>query len=237
MPSPGLAMSESESPYNVDHYIEDRREFFRRAWITLGFNGIDGDYAEFGCHSGRTFGLAYQEFQKAKSHLGFLPYIMERLFWALDSFKGLPSATGPEDSHPFWVEGTLATTRAEFEQICHNNGIAPSAYHIVEGFYADSLTESSTQLPDNICLAYIDCDMYSSIMTVLEFLLPRIKHGMILAFDDYFVYSRDQVSGARRACVRMLGDHPNWRILPYYQFAWGGLSFIVESKSVMPDSL
>jgi len=66
------------SVYLVDHYIEDRREFFRRAFITLGFNGIEGDYAEFGCHSGRTFNLAY-----------------------------LPRAKGPEDSHPFWVEGTL----------------------------------------------------------------------------------------------------------------------------------
>lgn len=230
-------MNEPKSPYSVDHYIEDRREFFRRAWITLGFNGIDGGYAEFGCHSGRTFGVAYQEFQKAKSHLGFLSYTMDRKFWALDSFQGLPAARSQEDSHPFWVEGTLSTSRAEFEQICDINGIPPADYHIVEGFYADTLTASGAQLPDNISLAYIDCDMYSSIKTVLEFLLPRLKHGMILAFDDYFVYSRDQASGARRACVKVLGDNPDWRLLPYFQFAWGGLSFIVESKSVMPDSM
>ena len=55
--------------------------------------------------------------------------------------------------------------------------------------------------PTNIALAYIDCDMYSSTKTVLEFLLPRLKHGRTLAFDDYFCWADDRVSGGKRGDV------------------------------------
>ena len=48
--------------------------------------------------------------------------------------------------------------------------------------------------PTDIALAYIDCDLYSSTMPVLEFLLPRLKNGMIIAFDDYFCWSATQLS-------------------------------------------
>jgi O-methyltransferase len=222
------------SVYLIDHYIEDRREFFRRAFITLGFNGIEGDYAEFGCHSGRTFNLAYQEYQKATKHMSFLSYKMRRHFWALDSFKGLPGARGPEDSHPFWIEGTLAMSRDEFVAACASNGISPAEYDIVEGYYEDSLTRQEG-LPSEIALAYIDCDMYNSIREVLRFLESRLRHGMMLALDDYFVYSRDQASGARRAVVELFRNSSEWRLLPYFQFAWGGQSFVLESKRILPD--
>jgi O-methyltransferase len=221
----------------IDHYVEDRREFFRKAFIALGFNGIAGDYAEFGCYTGTTFGLAYEEYQKADRHLAFLPYRLEkgRRFWALDSFRGLPPLKGPTDQHPAWTPGSLATDVAEFRRICAEKGIPDSAYEIVEGYYEETLVGDTLgrQLPENIALAYVDCDLHSSILTVLRFLLPRLKHGMILALDDYFVYSSAQVSGARRAAVDVFADDPNWRLLPYVQFAWGGMSFIIESKQIL----
>ncbi|MGE5275822.1 MAG: hypothetical protein ACM3SU_02400 [Acidobacteriota bacterium] len=81
------------SAYGVDHYLEDRREFFRKAFLTLGFNGISGDYAEFGCETGTTFGLAWEENGKAARQLAFLSHRerQNRFFWALDSFRGLPA--------------------------------------------------------------------------------------------------------------------------------------------------
>ncbi|MGH9366849.1 MAG: hypothetical protein ACRD3M_04145 [Thermoanaerobaculia bacterium] len=53
------------SAHEMDHYVEDHREFFRKAFLTLGFNGVAGDYAEFGCYTGTTFGLAWGEYRKA----------------------------------------------------------------------------------------------------------------------------------------------------------------------------
>jgi hypothetical protein len=79
--------------------------------------------------------------------------------------------------------------------------------------------------------------MYSSISTVLKFLRPRLKHGMILAFDDYYVYSATQVSGARRASVESFSADPNWRLVPYKQYGWGCMSYIVESRKILGDDL
>ena len=230
------ADSDDAGPELLDHYSADRREFFRKAFLTLGFNGIDGDYAEFGCYTGTTFRLAYEESRRAHRHLAFLDYApAPRFLWALDSFQGLPAGRGSADEHPFWKEGALATPLPEFHEICRRAGIPRFEYEVVAGFYEQTLTRprADLRLPENIALAFIDCDLYSSIAAVLSFLIPRAKHGMVLAFDDYFVYSATQVSGARRACVEAFEDHPEWRLLPYIQFAWGGMSFVLESKKLL----
>ena len=41
-----------------------KQQFFWCVFKALAFNGIDGDYAEFGCHGGMTFTLAYQEMRR-----------------------------------------------------------------------------------------------------------------------------------------------------------------------------
>lgn len=220
-----------------DHYSSDRREFFRRAFIALGFNGITGDYAEFGCHTGTTFKLAYEESTKAAKRLTEHANVLvsKRLLWAFDSFQGLPASMLPEDEHPAWREGTLHTSLNQFHTICANNKIPRNGYETVEGFYEVSLADSPTRAPVDIALAFVDCDLYSSIVTVLRFLQPRLKHGMILALDDYYCYSSTQVSGARRASVEVFAANPDWRLVPYVQFGWAGMSYIVESKKLLDD--
>jgi O-methyltransferase len=210
------------------HYYEysGRREFFRRAFTALSFNGIDGDYVEFGCCGGMTFGLAFKHSRKQK--------LFCRL-WAFDSFCGLPPRSLPEDEHPAWVQGTMAIEKNEFRKICRENNIPESDYTIVAGYYEESLEKTSAAvLPTNICLAYIDCDMYSSTKTVLAFLLPRLKHGMIIAFDDYYCWSATQVSGERKACADIFRDNKEWLLVPFMQFGGGGggMSFVVERGSL-----
>jgi O-methyltransferase len=224
---------------NVDHYSADRLEFFRRAFIALGFNGIAGDYAEFGCYTGTTFGVAYQEYSKARKHLAFLNYRFDRKFWALDSFRGLPAPAVPEDDHPAWLKGTLSMSVDEFRAVCARHGIPREEYQVVEGYYKDTLRvdDTSPKLPQDIALAYIDCDLYSSVMTVLRYLRPRLKHGAIVALDDYFAYSSTQASGARRAAIEFLSADKDWRLIPYVQYGWAGMSYIVESKAIVPDRL
>jgi O-methyltransferase len=124
--------------------------------------------------------------------------------WAFDSFQGLPAPVGVEDWHPQWKRGNLRTSLEEFHKICQRNRIPRSTYHVVSGFFQESLTGRDE--PSNISLAYVDCDMYSSAEAVLRFLKPRLKHGMILAFDDYFCWSKDEQSGERKACGEMFRD-------------------------------
>jgi hypothetical protein len=200
------------------------REFMRKAFSILRNNGIHGDYAEFGCGRG-SFIPAYQESRMAKFNC---------TMWAFDSFRGLPSPAGAEDAHPRWVEGAYETTVGEFKRFCKEAGLSELEYHMVEGFYEETLTQpkQGANLPESIAFAYIDCDLYSSTKTVLNFLAPRIKHGTILAFDDYFCYSSTALAGERLACAEFLEQHPNFHLSPYCQYHCAGMSFIVEDKKL-----
>jgi hypothetical protein len=212
-------------------YLEwaGRQEFFRRAFLALQFNEVGGDYAEFGCWRGQTFTMAYEESRRAG---------LNCKLWAFDSFTGLPPQALPEDEHPKWIQGTMHTSLEEFHAILKENGILKSAYEVVPGYYDVTLapTASDSRLPADLCMAYVDCDLYSSTSAVLKFLLPRLKHGMILAFDDYFCYSSRQLPGERRACNEVFNAHPDWQLVPYIQYGWHGMSFFVESKRLWPCS-
>ena len=201
----------------------ERLRWFHHAFTALRFNGIDGDYVEFGCHSGTTFSLAYHESRR----LGY-----ETRLWAFDSFCGLPASDDLRDNHPFWTTGKMATSVEEFHKLCRKNGIPAEAYTVVEGYYRDTLDRmSQDQPPTNICLAYVDCDLYSSTNSVLRFLLPRLKHGMIICFDDYYCFSSTQVAGERKAMLECCETNPGWGFLPYRQCGTFGASFIVEARS------
>ena len=214
----------------VDRYVYQvyererlcRKEFFYNAFKALSFNGIDGDYVEFGCWGGMTFALAYHEAAK-HGHKAKL--------WAFDSFQGLPDAKESKDAHPRWVEGNMSTALDQFHELCASRGVPRNSYKVVPGFYDNTLRAmSDTEEPKNIALAYIDCDLYSSTKDVLEFLMPRLKHGMIIAFDDYFCWSASQVSGERMAMLELFAKSSEWNLLPYMQFGRHGLSFVIEDK-------
>ena len=199
-----------------------RQEFFYNAFQALSFNDIDGDYAEFGCWGGMTFALAYHEARRHRH---------KARLWAFNSFQGLPSLKEAGDEHPVWKEGAMATSIDEFNAICISNGIPSDAYSVVPGFYDKTLTRlSPDDAPKNICMAYVDCDLYSSAKTVLQFLAPRLKHGMIIAFDDYFCWSASHISGERKAMLEFFANNDSWALLPYMQFGWHGNSFVVEEK-------
>lgn len=207
----------------------ERQELMRKAFCALAFNGITGDYLEFGSSGGMTFALAYEESRRAD---------FPCKLWSFDSFKGLPPQTGPEDEHPVWIEGMMSTSLEAFRASCKQNGIPDDNYITVPGYYEDTIGQEDRiglPLPNEVALAYIDCDLYSSTMVVLRFLRSRMKHGMILALDDYYCYSARTLSGERRACLEFLRDDGRFHFSPFVQFGWHGMSFIVEDWAVHPS--
>jgi O-methyltransferase len=202
--------------------IACRREFFYNAFKALRFNGIDGDYAEFGSWGAVTFGLAYHEVWRC-GHPARL--------WAFDSFKGLP-APGADDEHPEWREGVMAISLEEFHAACARKGIPRDRYTVVPGYYDETLAAMAPEdEPRNIALACVDCDLYSSSKTVLEFPRPRLKHGMIVAFDDYFCWSATQAAGERRAMLELAAEEERWDWVPYVQYGWHGQSYLRRDRT------
>lgn len=207
------------------HEYGDRYEFLRKAFTTLRYNRIEGDYAEFGCCGAVTFSMVYKLMSKYPYTLG--PFHM----WAFDSFEGLPQTACTDDEHPIWQKGDFAISEAEFHKKCRTAGMARSGYTTVPGFYEKTLSPMAEgPRPTKIRLAYIDCDMYSSTQAVMQFLMPRLQHGMILAFDDYYCWSSQVPSGERMGVAEVFGPaNADWRLLPYVQYGWAGMSFVVES--------
>ena len=153
--------------------------------------------------------------------------------WAFDSFCGLPAKKDIRDQHPRWHEGSLAMGVEEFKKMCLKKGIPASEFIVVPGFYEQSLGDGPDKnFPKDICLAYIDCDLYSSTAAVLDFLTKRLKHGMIIAFDDYYCWSATQVSGERKACHEYFRNNKDWALLPFVQYGWHGMSFVVENRKL-----
>jgi O-methyltransferase len=214
-----------------EHELGDRYEFLRKAFASLRFNRITGDYAEFGCCGAVTFRMAYKHLS---TYSADVPFHM----WAFDSFEGLPESVGAIDAHPKWTKGNFSMSLEAFHKQCRLSKVPRSAYTTVQGFYEQTLApDADGPRPSKIRLAYIDCDLYSSTSAVLTFLKPRLQHGMILACDDYYCWSSEVPSGERLALADAFGDHnSDWRLLPYVQYGWAGMSFVLESTKALNGS-
>jgi O-methyltransferase len=207
----------------IQRVVGQRSEFFDCAFIALSFNGISGDYAEFGSCGGTSMWLARQAIAANP---------VPRHMWAFDSFAGLPKTEEPRDAHPAWVPNTMTWSVEDFHSVLATRGVPRDAYTTVEGYFAESLPPlGSDGQPRDIALAYVDCDLYSSTVSVLAFLEPRLKHGMILAFDDYYCWTDSDVSGERAALDEFAADHPEWNFHRYMSIDWSGVAFVVEDAS------
>jgi hypothetical protein len=213
-------MSENWVTKTIDKISAARHDFFWDACVALQVNQITGDYVEFGSWGGHSLSCAYE----AISAIG-----SDRHLWAYDSFEGLPEVTDPRDErwrsdHSFEVGGIEA-----FHAACAEFGVPRDAYTAVEGYFSDTLGSLGPDDPPNdIAFAYVDCNMYSSTVTVFDFLAPRLKHGMIVAFDDYWLWSPTEVSGERSALDEFLTANPQWHFERYQSIGYAALSFVVE---------
>lgn len=202
----------------LEKVVADRTAFFLDAFTALGVCGISGDYVEFGSWGGQSLSLAYKTIRD---------FGQQRHLWAFDSFRGLPPSDHPADHR--WLKGGEGQGGVErFHEDCARLGVPREAYTVVEGYYSESLPAIGDGEPRDIALAYVDCNMYRSTVEVLEFLAPRLKPGMIVAFDDYFCYSPTEVSGERLALHEFLDSHPEWSFCRFKDVSWGGVSFVVE---------
>jgi O-methyltransferase len=205
-----------------------RKLFLERAFRALSFNGIPGDYAEFGCWSAATFKIAYRTSRLIDGH--------PRHLWGFDSFAGLPAPVDRRDAHPMWKAGGMAMSEEDFRQACAAAGMNAHEYTTVPGFYERTLRDPVGPRPQQIALAYVDCDMYSSTREVLAFLAPRLQQGMVIAFDDYFCFGPDATSGNRLAAGEFFAGRPDWRPVPFLPVGWHGMSFMMERADLGPPA-
>jgi predicted O-methyltransferase YrrM len=113
---------------------------------------------EFGVFAGRSLQII-AELRKGKETYGF------------DSFEGLP-----EDYRPHVREGAFAVG-----QLPEVEGA-----ELLVGWFKDTLPGFLAAHPGPVDFLHIDGDLYSSAVTVLELVGPRLQPGSIVVLDEFF---------------------------------------------------
>jgi len=169
---------------------------------------LNGYYFEFGCHKARTMRLAWDCFHS----------LYDWTYVAFDSFEGLPEMA-PSDSMPIWKKGDLKTSEEDFVNTVVKHGMPRKKLKIVKGFYDESLTPELRDqlLPQKATVVYIDCDLYSSTTSALNFAKDFLQKGTILVFDDWFCFHGDPNKGERRAFHEFCKRNPELIFEDYIQ--------------------
>ncbi|MBP5674974.1 class I SAM-dependent methyltransferase [Candidatus Saccharibacteria bacterium] len=154
----------------------------------------DGDVVEFGCYRGDTSVLMKRLLEKNHS---------EKILWLYDSFEGLPEKTREDASvagDQFKAGELLVTKREVIEKFKRNGLRLPK---IKKGFFEDLNPEED--VPETICFAFLDGDLYTSIKTSLKLVEKRMEKGGIIIVHDY---NNPELPGSSRAVDEWLRAHP-----------------------------
>ena len=120
-----------------------------------------GMILEFGVATGRTL-----------NHFArILPF---KTIYGFDGFKGLPEDWTSRMRKGFFARTNLPTVR--------NN------CKLVVGWFNETLPGFVQEHTSPIALLHIDCDLYSSAVTVLNALKNQIVPGTVIIFDEYMNY-------------------------------------------------
>lgn len=186
---------------------------------------LKGDYLEFGTFGGASFVRAYR-FAQAFG-------LSDMRFYAFDSFCGLPAVSaGSPDDRPdsIFREGDFFCSLADFRRTLIAAGVRMEKVDIVPGWYRETLTPVlRRQLPIELAaVVLIDCDLYDSTVSVLDFITPYMQDGTVLMFDDWFAFKGRLDSGQPRALAEWLKKNTHLSVVEYRRHEWASMAFIVH---------
>lgn len=181
------AMTNVEQRMNLWHFISQ----------VLAY-GVEGDLVELGCNQGQSSVLIQKVIDEHDA---------ARQFHVYDSFEGLPTVRAEDGATPF-VAGQLKTMPELLLANFARYGLRPPILH--KGWFDATLP---SELPDKICFAYLDGDLYDSILISLRYVYPRLSRGAVCVIDDYadpsvWAAAWNKLPGVKRACDEFFADKP-----------------------------
>lgn len=192
---------------------QERQKIFLSIARFLHINRpVDGYYFEFGCNEANTMRMAWDSFH----------FLFDFTYVGFDSFEGLPEITDI-DKQPIWEKGKLAYAERLFIDTVLSHGIPRNRVMTIRGFYDTSLTLklANSLLPKKAAVIYIDCDLYTSTVSVLNWIPQFLQIGTVVVFDDWNCFHADPERGERRAWREFLDAQPNLRFEPFVSTAEG----------------
>lgn len=181
----------NKATYLLLHFIEQTRY-------------LPGDIAEFGIYRGATLASVALYLKERR---------IDKTIYAFDSFKGFPQfhpCDSPDQFDRLLEQGKITEdhyqkAKGRLAKINELGHLSPNKFSdvskdmvikllkdievfdvvkikIFEGFFADTLHNLTTQL----CLAFLDCDLYESYLTCLAIIYPLMVEGGIILLDEYY---------------------------------------------------
>lgn len=203
---------------------QDRKERILQKVMSAvrSWNLPPGDYLEFGVYEGRSFIQAYKWAERNG--------LDSMHFYAFDSFAGLPTMVDEEAVHGLFEEGQYACRETVFRDNLRKAGVDERRVTVVPGFYDRALDEDLKWRLHlrRAAVVFVDCDLYGSAASALDFVGGYLTTGSILIFDDWFAFGADPEAGEMRAAREWLERNPHIRLIEYHKFGISGVSFVVQ---------
>lgn len=141
---------------------------------------ISGDWAECGVYFGGTV-IATGLWSKARG--------VDVKIWGFDSFEGLPETSEldkkvlTEDASTWGHQkgGYRGHSYDRLSKKIHRLKL-DTIIQLVPGYFENSLMKAKD---NRFSFVHLDCDLYTSYKTCLEFFYPRMNSGGIILFDEY----------------------------------------------------
>ena len=137
-----------------------------------------GDVAECGVYQGATL---------ITEGLYLLQNDIPKTLFGCDSFEGFDEtvlseiALGGSDEPHKKIGGFNDTSYSVIQEKLRRLGLDEKV-HLLKGYFQETLPELSDH---RFCFVHLDCDLYDSYKTCLEFFYPRLVPGGIILFDEY----------------------------------------------------
>lgn len=120
-----------------------------------------GQILEFGVATGRTLNQ-------------FAYWLPHKTVYGFDGFDGLPEDWTSRMRKGFFARKHLPRVRRNCE--------------LVVGWFNETLAGFVEKHPEPVALLHVDCDLYSSTVTILDELKDNIVPGTVIIFDEYINY-------------------------------------------------
>ena len=162
----------------VEHSLEKIRGL-KKAFHFVNYEGVPGDYVEFGMFEGASFIAALE------AHLATRAVSdIERAFWGFDSFEGL-RFDQEAASHHRLAEGHFQTSYERVERRIKRNFGYRAEWHIVRGFLQETIADKTpSELGiERVAVAMFDLDLEEPTRLGLRFIRPALQEGSVLLFD------------------------------------------------------
>jgi O-methyltransferase len=187
----------------------------RKVAHLIASDKIEGDYLEFGVFRGNSFIESYRAmkeiFEERIRSVGSdgtaqdareRQEIWKRMrFFAFDSFEGLPDLRGVDAQTRDFAKGQYAAGIDEFLANVARAGVPSEKVVCVPGWFDRTCTRATIEKHGlrKAAVIWVDCDLYHSAKSVLQFITPLLQDGTVIVFDDWYCFRGNPWRGEQRA--------------------------------------